>query len=453
MKKTLQTSFRVIILILFLTTCSSEPRSTISSVFTKTTNSLPSSTFVPPTNAIPTKTEPVFIPTSTSAKDVEGVKTCRDSGKPISANDNFNLSGSILTANHLQNKYSLIVGPGLIVQYLSIPWLSDIVGFSPNGEWIAWLEKERLKEISLTGRGNEVEIDIEFLKAKVPKEAVLAGWLNRYWRNTTQMYLQFAYYDSPDVLTSSVLEGYLDPFTGQWQNPWIESLPLKSDGPTFISPDGNRVFYFSNDLSGKLFILFNKSKDVELWSKPDSDNLSSGLMDYRLAPHMGGWSPDSSKFAFVDPTKDGNGIRILSNDGKEITYFQTMNRDIAPYGLKWSPDSRYLTYVDYSPKTKDIAPSKTILIYDTTQKEPAFRCPVYYEGKNDHDANVHLEWSPDNGYIAYTYFPQSPLILIDVNKGDVIQLSENVSLLGWSDKYWGLNQRKQYRRLYQKVPL
>jgi hypothetical protein len=436
--KRLTSAFILLIISIFLATCSVKQAGTVPAVPVDQENT-PIYYHAPTqTSTITVTTEPSKAPTGTK-KVVEPLRTCRENEQSGSSDAQIGMNGSILFADPVNQKYSVWIGSSRTIRYLPIPWMSDIVGFSPNGEWISWLEKDKLKVISRTGVVKEVKVDIDSLMTGLPPNYTIGGWFNIFWQKDDQIFLQLGYYDYPDAMTTTEIDGYINPFTGEWQDLWIKNLPdIITEGPTFRSPNGNLFFYASKDLSGKVFILYDSSKNNELWSKASNEKYSSRFLDSLTGFIEGKWSPDSSKFAFVDPNEDGNGIRILSSSGKEFAYIPTMNRDFEPYDLKWSSDSRDLAYIDFDPQVTNIAQSNILWIYDTKQKKSTFRCPMYSSGKDDTYYNENFEWSPNNNFIAYTYKPNSPLRFISLITGNVTLMDDNVSLLGWSEEVWNL---------------
>lgn len=94
--------------------------------------------------------------------------------------------------------------------------------------------------------------------------------------------------------------------------------------------------------------------------------------------------------------------------------------------MRWSPDGQYIALLVWAGEDT----GESILIYDFVAEKYISRCPI----PRSDDTTPNLIWSPDNKYLAYAGLDY-PLIIMDVQSGELFQLAENARAVGWSDKF------------------
>jgi hypothetical protein len=83
--------------------------------------------------------------------------------------------------------------------------------------------------------------------------------------------------------------------------------------------------------------------------------------------------------------------------------------------------------VDYDERIDEL------FIYDTGTWQFVYSCPI----ASYKPSPPRLLWSPDGAYIAlYTFSSSlSPLLILEVKTGEIIELVQDAIAVGWSDSF------------------
>ena len=134
------------------------------------------------------------------------------------------------------------------------------------------------------------------------------------------------------------LMAFYNPFSGEWALPDIYSLDgFNKYGRSIPSPDLTRELHIEpgSTPGSDTLVLWDRENQTRLLEKFNFHNLVF-VDGYPYTEVV--WAPDSSKVAIID----GNIIKIISRDGKELDRINSsLERDPgAP--LRWSPDGKFL---------------------------------------------------------------------------------------------------------------
>jgi WD40 repeat protein len=94
--------------------------------------------------------------------------------------------------------------------------------------------------------------------------------------------------------------------------------------------------------------------------------------------------------------------------------------------LQWSPDGKYIAILVWEGE----ATGESVIIYDSITQKYLSRCPI----PRSDDRRPHIIWSPDNKYLAYVGVDY-PVIIMNVQSGELFQLVDKARAVGWSDKF------------------
>jgi WD40 repeat protein len=98
--------------------------------------------------------------------------------------------------------------------------------------------------------------------------------------------------------------------------------------------------------------------------------------------------------------------------------------DLKILNISWSPDSKYLALA-----VRD-SDELSVLFYDISSGKYISQCPV----AKVNDMWPPLIWSPDSSHIAISQI-DSPILILDIFSGDVLELVQHGRVLGWSNKF------------------
>lgn len=381
-----------------------------------------------PTSVIHQKnnTTPSSIPISSPVS--ETVPFCRGSAKPILATNKSGVSGTIIYQNdNSTGLYTLGGTPLSTSQLLSDETQKNLIfGFSPDGKWLAYspfsesmdAEFEQPSLILLSTVGEKVEHTLSTKdfdnELQVGHQFVGISGLS-HWINANLIYVSF-YSQNPNPNASgyiSDLPKVVNPFSGEWNHQLLDLPERFSSTAVGISPDASRSLYFGNGLS-----LWDYERKIQIWHDETQTTPSRALIF---------WSPDSSTVAYanlVDPTEDQ--LLLITREGKPGFI---LNRTFPVPGIKirsisWSPDSHYLALAGLD------GDNLNILIYDVSLEKYISQCPVAIIN----DTWPSLIWSPESSHIAISQI-NSPIQILDVFSGDILELIQHGRVVGWSDKF------------------
>lgn len=356
-----------------------------------------------------------------------------------------------LIGGHPLRQYSLKVDDQLAFR---------LIGFSPSGKWLAYLTGSPYEGIPqtihlLSSTGEVVQTTPTEL---VTTEAgTFKGSLGDIlWINDETMLLYIYQPDPeyPDTFPLAI-KALLNPFTGEWQQSYMEGLERKSTGTVAFAPDMTRVLFLS-DIEGHSAEI--RLQDVVqqqiLWSQ-DAD-LETLFAWEKNWTGSAAWSPDSNYVAFTivesrqeDNRPSGDGVYVLDREGvtgKIITdFYARYGLHFRAGALSWSPDGRYLAMAVSAASADSDDPSGSedqFYLYDLKNDKLMDLCWFRGSSAGSQSTTMGLVWSPDSRYLVYVATPAvsedghdmpPALILVDIYKGEVIELVENaVELGGWS---------------------
>jgi WD40 repeat protein len=405
---------------------------------------------------VPSVIETVLPPTSTWTstpqliENKDEILECSGRGLPQSPNIEFSLPGTIIYLDDSGAIYYLGGAPLKQASLVTDEQGFDVFGVSPDGEWLAYSQKEPSTDIAfpvtrtltlLSSGGEKIEqtLDITEFLSEIADDEHLDGFNENisYWINNNLIYtaIDTAKTNPSGPITSHDLIKIFDPFAAQWKNNILNTLPNWSsywemeDNSVALSPDLSRAMYMSD--SG--LVLRDLEKEFNLWTEVSyMDKLYSGVLMR--------WNPDGTLVAvapwnwFGDQapplvmTRDGMEQRWIGNEEFPYTYGPSFVR-----ALSWSPDGKMLALAGLSNQSNNIEPY--IYIYDYQTNQFVFRCPIV---RKEGDLPQKIIWSPDGNYLAYAFldYPEgNPLQVMDLRSGELFELAQNAKIVGWSYKF------------------
>jgi WD40 repeat protein len=365
------------------------------------------------------------------------VPSCHEEISPVGGVENFNLPGVL--AYYDANQIGFFATGGSPLENTQLPISgtisTNLVGFSPDGEWLAYtLISPTIGLLSSSGDVLEHVMDMEVLYSRIPDGAYLCGWEPRYgWINENLIPIAICYRLDAQSNRTNILFEILDPFLGLWREGMLSELPhIAEESRAQFSPDLSRVLYDNASYDLVLWDLTN-NKSIDIDQPPFESDIFSNTYwpDLRSA-----WSYDSSMVAITGsedklaplPDSGQRGVYLLGREGgkfRRITNFLQDFDTFQTYGLRWSHDSRYLAFGVTHSLGGDYR--QTIYIYDTASNSYIFQCVLSQSDP------VRLRWSPDNQFIAYTNSIVSPLVVINIRTGEIVELAERAIIGDWTD--------------------
>jgi len=174
-------------------------------------------------------------------------------------------------------------------------------------------------------------------------------------------------------------------------------------------------------MSGDGLFLKDLERNLTLWH---DENLFAGFGALMF------WSRDSQTVAFTNlfESPERRVVVLISRDGvaKPIMGPSSPIPGLYLEDLRWSPDGRYLAILVWDGDNV----GDSVYLYDFERNRYVSRCPI----AKSTDATPQLLWSPNNKYLAYVA-RDYPLIIMDVQSGEIIQLANEGRAVGWSDKF------------------
>jgi dipeptidyl aminopeptidase/acylaminoacyl peptidase len=374
----------------------------------------------------------------------EDIPSCKNSGMPTDPPDGFGIDGVIVYRKQGQGGIRLIGGRPLTYASLPVSGQSDykLLGFSPDGKWFAFskinylsgeqrLNPLNIELISADGQRLKQSVDLNELTKRIQPWDYAARWLDfpPGWTNDHLINLMIQYASSErGVYLFTTLHAPLNPFDGKWHFEIIDELPNYDGlwGGPGISDDLTRVLYSSKpDPNGvRWTVLWDMSSHQELF------RYRWGFSESRMAR----WSPDNAWVIYQE--NEEQRIFIVSRNGnllQEIAAARpALNEgEVRLFDYYWSPSSRYIAFSGEKPKLNSGGKEQSLYIYDLSQNRYVFRCAVSTGGFYG------VYWSPDSRQVVLTYLyePDYPLILIDIQSGDVFKLAGNSLIGGWSNQF------------------
>ena len=332
---------------------------------------------------------------------------------------------------------SILVG-GTPIQQHEFPSLQGLgfIGFSPNGNWLAYSESPEDAESSEMFL-QLLSFDGQIVRTPIPRKDPETNLFITWISNELMMILYYTHSGGPESSGTYVPDSFtiFDVFTGEERTELLNNLPYWYGWTRpYFSPDMTRVVYFSDSEIrdsygdvGRALVLFDLEHQWVLWSKRAEGSILR-LEERYLGDHgfMQGafWSPDSSKFVFTTTEwKTESGLTyntyLVDRDGTEDRVMinnSSLEGNMTAGGL-WSPDNRFIYYVT--------PPGKTYL-YDLFLNQPIELCI---------DSGGSVAWSPDSNYLAFVgQVEQEPhLLSLNVYTGEVVSIEvlDTISRFDW----------------------
>jgi WD40 repeat protein len=373
-------------------------------------------------------------PASTNSNTTADIPMCPKSGVEIVPSDNFGIPGTLVFQKDFHGLYT-VGGSPLIYATLPIDENEQItsLGFSPDGQWLAFSPLEfssngepifkTAQVILLSANGERIEqtLSVEQFSNELQVAHVLQGFSGySHWINNTTIYATL-YSVNPDPNTTRYINDLpkvIDPFAGVWREDLLKGLPERSNAyAKGISPDLTRMLY----LSGEGLFLKDLEKGIDIWHDKDLFAGFGALMF---------WSPDSKTVAYANlfDSPEDRTVVLISRDGvaKTIMGNTVSLSELLVLNLQWSPDGRYLALLLWKGEGEELS----VFIYDFEAEKYISQCPIAKYTSRGPD----LFWSPDNKYLAYGAFDY-PLVIMNVQSGEIIRLTEKANAVGWSDEF------------------
>lgn len=378
---------------------------------------------------------PTRRPTRTRSAPLEPVSVCAGQGQHSTFDSAFSLNGTLIYQNDDASGLFTLSGLPLQKQDL-LPGSSqknEILGLSPNGEWLAYhpiepggpggLQQFRVVLLSADGKQTEQTLDLTQFQGELQAEHQFIGASGfSHWVNDALIYASF-YSSNPSATASGAINDlpkFFNPFDGSWQANLL-SLPDRfSSDPVGISPDLSRAFY-----DGKAsFVLWDMENQQSIYEKPLKGSSPLAFIV---------WAADSSQVAYVNPLASAADyeVRLLlvSRDG--VAYEPLSGQYPVPglmvHSVDWSPDHRRLALLGSAEGML------SVLLYDTAQQKFMMQCPLQVAQKGIRPT---IAWSPDGTQLAISDI-QSPIIVFDLSSGKLVELPYKGNLIGWAENFSG----------------
>lgn len=297
----------------------------------------------------------------------------------------------------------------------------SVFGVSPDGKWLAYspitrgIDEKRLLDspvvILLNSNGKRLvhPFDMQMFSTHLKNGYRWFSFGSSRWINNKFIISTLSGYD-PDHTPSraDLFTKIIDPFQGTWEQNLMKNIPEPFMSPEIdFAPDMSRVAY--TDIEGL------KLWDIRQGTLLAVDEKLAGVTNLTIR-----WSPDSASVVYTGfGLPDHQTVRRMSRDGM-ITNIETPDPIASPQILTWSPDGRYFA-------VKSIDQGKNIYIFDTMKDVFLFKCAIP-------DDVVSLVWSPNSLMLAYSGL-ETPLHILNILDGIVIDTQKNANVVGWSDQF------------------
>lgn len=340
----------------------------------------------------------------------------------------------------------------------------SLVGFSPNGKWLAYSTGSPFEAVTptltlISGDSDRINVTPP-TGDLVPFEAnsYTGTWGDMIWINdeTMLVYILQILEDSPAY--PHYIKALLNPFTGEWEQSFLEKLDRPSDGAVLLSPDMTRAVFVSEVEGFSVVKLWDMAQEKELWQNSEDTRDTHFSLSDQAWLGAAAWSPNSHWVAVTAvenrgehswPAVSAQGIYLLdreSHQGRFITdYYKRYGRFFTTNDLSWSPDGRYLAMSvfigGYPDLDKPFTPLYRLYLYDSVDDKLIDLCWLLGDTPGAHSSTRALIWSPDSQYIAYAGYSSNPfdeatsptLIVVNIYTGEATALlQEAVILGGWS---------------------
>jgi hypothetical protein len=384
------------------------------------------------------------IPASSATPAPQPV-TCQmpDQNEPLSQ---MMVPGVIAYQDDTLGKFAIIGGSSWVTTTLPIlgrrgeEWQSSLIGFSPDGEWLAYRpykenDYSQLSFLSSKGAISKIPVNYKELLSSVDGPAIFSGYSTYTWVNDKLLHVEVLYQENAERPNVYPFEGIIDRGSGKW----VESLFLDLPGSEYDSSFERPLdAVYSPDLSLVLFPPTKSGYGLLLWDLTSKKELifdkaweGDGVFEIGL---YAAWAPDSSKVAYIRLSQSSSidDLVILDRNGQQVQ-IQSPIQAVAgfTYFLSWSPDSRYLAFSVL--RSEDPVGTETLLVYDSESQKITFKCLLNID--MDRFSESIYYWSPDSRYLAYSMAITQPINIIDTQTGRIEVLPVIGMPFGWSDKF------------------
>jgi hypothetical protein len=412
---------------------------------------MPSSPTLMPTGIVQAKPSSTLtnqfstpIPTY-SATPASQTVTCQtpDQSEPLSQ---MMVPGVIAYQDNTLGKFAIIGGSPWVTTTLPIPgrrgedWQYSLIGFSPDGEWLAYRpykenDYSQLSFLSSQETISKVPVNYKELLSSVDGPAIFSGYSTYTWVNDQLLHAEVHYQENTERPNVYPFEGIIDWASGKWMESLFLDLPGSEYKSNFERP---LDAVYSPDLSLVLFPPTNLGYGLVLWDLENKKELNfdkawgdGGV--FRIGLYAA-WAPDSSKVAYIRLIQSSSidDLVILDRNGQQAQ-IQSPIRAVAgfTYFLSWSPDSRYLAFSVL--REENPLGTETLLVYDSKSQKITFQCLLKID-RNRYSWTRYY-WSPDSRFLAYSMAVTQPVNVIDTQTGRIEVLPVIGMPFGWSDKF------------------
>lgn len=281
------------------------------------------------------------------------------------------------------------------------------LGFSPDGEWLAYQVTDSQTDSWPQLLLHLLSVDGELLTTAIPlrAEETSGRWFGG-WLSNEQMLIMYEMTDEDNAILSWRYT-VVNPFTGERRDDLLANLPhWNQETAVYFSPDMSRLVYAGRSSTGSVLVLWDVEAEEILWEVPFISDLR---FDERGLGAMSGfgkiatWSPDGSQFLFTTAEREGDHYfsYLIDRNGMQetIVFSSTDSEDNLLYHGVWSPNQRYFAYIR----------SNSILLYDFAANRIIELCPALPPFIFD------LVWSPDSNNLVFLAQAREGFYLASLN--------------------------------------
>jgi hypothetical protein len=366
---------------------------------------------------------------------------------PDQTSSQMTVPGVIAYQDNSLGKFATIGGSPWITSTLPIPgrygevWQSSLIGFSPDGEWLAYrpYRENDSSQLTFLTSGGAIKRTVVNYKKLLSfmdwPDPFFSGFSTYTWINQQLLHAEVWYQEDADIPWIHQFEGILDQASGRWMEPLFYGLPGSEYRSTYQRP---LDVIYSPDLSLVLFPPTNLGYGLMLWDLTNKKELSFDK-DWGGGggPYIGlyaAWAPDSSKVAYIRLSQSSriDDLIVLDRNGQQFD-IQSPFQSTAGFTnyLSWSPDNRYLAFSVL--REENPLGTETLLVYDSESQKITLQCLLEIDRNRYHETNYY--WSPDSRFLTYSMALTQPIHVIDTKTGRIDTLPVTGVPFGWSDKF------------------
>lgn len=366
---------------------------------------------------------------------------------PDQTSNHMMAPGVIAYQDNNLGKFATISASLWITSTLPIPgrygeeWQSSLIGFSPDGEWLAYrpYRENDSSQLTFLSSGGAIKRTLVNYKKLLSfsdwPDLVFSGFSTFTWINEHLLHAEIWYQEDVDIPWIHQFEGILEQTSGRWMESLFYGLPGSEYPSTYQRP---LDVIYSPDLSLVLFPPTNLDYGLMLW---DLANKKELIFDKDWGggggPKIGlyaAWAPDSSKVAYIRLSQASqiDDLVIMNRDGRQLD-IQSPFQATAGFTdyLSWSPDSRFLAFSVL--REQNPLGTETLLVYDSETRKITLQCLLEIDRNRYHETIYY--WSPDSHFLAYSMMLTQPIHIIDTQTGRIETLPVSGVPFGWSDKF------------------